>query len=203
MTGSRSLLSSWGLGALGIHPSWHQEAPLLSVTCTTTNPRPPGPRSTNLRAGPRGCPAACRPTSGVLWWGTGPAHGWPPPPCGTDTALLCCWAPAATTVLRSHPLQGSRPRRRHRWVGPRTIHSHPWVHAVAWENLRAAAHGEGAVKGALTSALTPQLSSKTPLSLGTGAPQEPEGKNDQMSSNTRWTNRVWPVHTLEYHSAAT
>ena len=53
----------------------------------------------------------------------------------------------------------------------------------------------------LPSAPRPKPRLKTPLSLGTGAPQQPEGGNNQTSNNTRWINRAWPIHTLERHSA--
>lgn len=68
-----------------------------------------GDTPAHLRAGPRGWPAACRPTPGAWWPGAGPARGRPPPSCGTGTVWLWCCAPAAATVSRPRPPRGSRP----------------------------------------------------------------------------------------------
>lgn len=59
---------------------------------------------------------------------------------------------------------------------------------MAWENLWAAAHGEGAVKGALA------FFTDTYTQLKDSLEPEPEGKNDQMSSKTRRINRVACSH---------
>lgn len=82
----------------------------------------PAPRAADLRAGPRGWRAACRPTPGVSWWGAGPERGWPPPSHGTDTVLLCCSVPAAATVLRPHLPQGNRPGSKTGRACPRLTH---------------------------------------------------------------------------------
>lgn len=91
-----------------------QSLPPAATRLLTPNTSGLGEAPADLRAGPRGWPAACRPTPGASWRGAGPARGRPLPLCGTDTVSLWCYVPAAATVWRPRPRQGNRPGRKHR-----------------------------------------------------------------------------------------
>lgn len=107
----RLTLSGWpAVRALGEGP----QSPPPAATRLTPSTSGLGEEPADLRAGPRGWTAACRPTPGASWRGAGPARGRPLPLCGTDTVSLWCYVPAAATVSRPRPRQGNRPGRKHR-----------------------------------------------------------------------------------------